>query len=380
MASTTGIKGEPDNGEQDNGRGIGAHDDDEKKYARKKKKVTRDGMFLLCGEGPPGGELSQDGEYPSSEDEEFCCTCSDDVYPMAVLPYSTHRDGFIYRFGGGWGKDYCIADRDETRCDAMMLSNPKECMFSGATCYQHRPGRMLQIFSLKLAKCQVAEGGPVELYGYIAARDILDPLLNYVVNVNRDDPILVEQGSLIEITGPKRGIELNYATLIEYDMRIKTGKQEKDDLQLIDGVSLIDELSTYYIREPFTRRMHGDCGAVDITLVCVSDAVEATVEVVVSEVRSNFSLCVGCFTSGLDQEIRLFDGTISESRGLRRSVVAVAMDTCIDVKLRVGSGDKDAEHCCTFKATNHGYTSQLVKVKFAIILVKVTWSTLSMLP
>jgi hypothetical protein len=173
---------------------------------------------------------------------------------------------------------------------------------------------------------------------------------------------------------------LNYATLIEYDMRIKTGKQEKDDLQLIDGVSLIDELSTYYIREPFTRRMHGDCGAVDITLVCVSDAVEATVEVVVSEVRSNFSLCVGCFTSGLDQEIRLFDGTISESRGLRRSVVAVAMDTCIDVKLRVGSGDKDAEHCCTFKATNHGYTSQLVKVKFAIILVKVTWSTLSMLP
>lgn len=178
---------------------------------------------------------------------------------------------------------------------------------------------------------------------------------------------------------------MNYATLIEYDMRIKTGKQEKDDLQLIDGVSLIDELRTLHIREPFTRRIHGDRGAVDITLLCVNDAVEATVEVVVSEVRSNFSLCVGCFTSGLDQEIRLFDGTISESRGLRRSVVAVVMDTWIDMKLRVGSGpcyysDNDAEHCCTFKATNHGYTSQLVKVKFATVLVKVTWSTLSMLP
>lgn len=81
----------------------------------------------------------------------------------------------------------------EARCEAMMLSNPKECMFNGATCYKHRPSRMLQIFSLKLAKIQVAEGGPVELYGYIAARDILDPLLNYVVNFNRDDPILVEQ-------------------------------------------------------------------------------------------------------------------------------------------------------------------------------------------
>ncbi|CAL4971398.1 unnamed protein product [Urochloa decumbens] len=265
----------------------------------------------------------------------------------------------------------------------MMLSNPKDCLFYGATCRQHRTGRMLQIFSLKLATIQVAEGGPVELYGYVAARDILDPLLNYVVNFSRDDPILVEQGSLIEITGPKRGIELSYATLIEYDMRIKTGKQEKDDLQLIDGVSLIDQMSID-TRKPFTRRIHGDRGAVDITISSVNDAVEATVEVVVSQVRSNFNLCVGCFISGLHPEIRLFDGTISESRGLRRSVVAVVMDTWMDLKIRVGSGpcynsDNDVEHCCTFKATNHGYISQLVKVKCATILVKVTWSTLSAL-
>lgn len=74
-----------------------------------------------------------------------------------------------------------------------MLSNPKECMFYGAICRHHRPSCMLQIFSLKLAKIRVAECGPVELYGYVAARDILDPLLNYVINFNRDDPILVEQ-------------------------------------------------------------------------------------------------------------------------------------------------------------------------------------------
>jgi hypothetical protein len=35
--------------------------------------------------------------------------------------------------------------------------------------------------------------GKIELYGYIAARDDLEPLLNYVVNVSRDDPIIVEQ-------------------------------------------------------------------------------------------------------------------------------------------------------------------------------------------
>jgi hypothetical protein len=45
------------------------------------------------------------------------------------------------------------------------------------------------------------------------------------------------QGSLIEMIGPKRGISMGAAVLLEFDMRIKKGEQEKDDLQLIDGVS-----------------------------------------------------------------------------------------------------------------------------------------------
>lgn len=73
-----------------------------------------------------------------------------------------------------------------------MLSGPANCNISGGTCTEHTTSRMLQIFSLKLAKISV-EGASVELYGYIAVRDELDPLLNYVVNVSRDDPIIVEQ-------------------------------------------------------------------------------------------------------------------------------------------------------------------------------------------
>jgi hypothetical protein len=43
------------------------------------------------------------------------------------------------------------------------------------------------------------------------------------------------QGSLIEMTGSKRGILMCSAVLIEFDMRIKMGEHEDDDLQLIDG-------------------------------------------------------------------------------------------------------------------------------------------------
>ena len=39
------------------------------------------------------------------------------------------------------------------------------------------------------------------------------------------------------MTGPTRGIVIFADVLMEFDMRIKTGEKEEDDLQLIDGVA-----------------------------------------------------------------------------------------------------------------------------------------------
>ena len=80
----------------------------------------------------------------------------------------------------------------EARLEAMMFSNPTDCNNINGTCLFHSTCHMLQIFSLKLASIPV-EHGPVELYGYIATRDPLDCLLNYVINFSRDDPIIIEQ-------------------------------------------------------------------------------------------------------------------------------------------------------------------------------------------
>lgn len=257
----------------------------------------------------------------------------------------------------------------------MKLSDPSNCRLrADGTCMSHPPGSMLQFFSLKLAKLYV-EGGSVEVYGYIAARDGLDPLLNYFINLSRDDPIIVEQGSVINMAGPKRGIELVDDTLIEYDIRIKKGKQREDDLQLIDGVSVIGGYTPEC--HAFKARIRGECGAIDIMLSHISNAVEATVEVLISEVYSSFNLCLSCFTSGLHEEIQLFDGVIGESRGLKRSVVAVRMGTTLDLKFTVGSGSFiSADHSCSFRANQHGCDGQEIKNDLALISVKVTWSTL----
>ena len=70
---------------------------------------------------------------------------------------------------------------------------------------------------------------------------------------------------------------------------------------------------------PYTMRIPGDYGAVDITLSRLSYAVEATVEVLISEVQSRFDLSLSCLTSGLNKGIWLFDGAIVEACSLKRS-------------------------------------------------------------
>ncbi|CAO2044600.1 unnamed protein product [Urochloa humidicola] len=318
--------------------------------------------------------MVSDDEENVSWTEEIPHYSVDTVPSLNRLPDSSHRDGSIYRDTHMLKKEYRIADRRETSLEAMMLSEPKNCIMRDGTCINHRPQRMLQIFSLKLAKIPV-NAGSVELYGYIAARDDLDPLLNYVVNVSRDDPIIVEQGSLINMA-PKRGIKLGLDTLIEYDMKIKTGGHEKDDLQLIDGISVLSKMDTNNC-SVFTCRIIGDSGAIDISVSRLDYAVEATVEVILSEVHGSFNMSLGCFTSELDEEIQLFDGTIGESGGLGRSVVAVEMGTQMELKFKVGSEPSgSSEYCCSFKAHKHGRTSELIKTDFASISVKVTWSVL----
>ncbi|WVZ78069.1 hypothetical protein U9M48_025834 [Paspalum notatum var. saurae] len=243
--------------------------------------------------------------------------------------------------------------------------------------FPHGSRNMASSSGLKGKDLGKPEHGSVELYGYIAARDRLEPLLNYVVNFSRDDPIIVEQGSLINMAGPKRGIQLVDTTLIEYDMKIKTGKHEDEDLQLIDGVSFIDDMETCD-RHVYTCRLRGDGGVVNLALSRLKHAVQATVEVAISQVRGKLIMQLGCFTSEIDEEIRIFDGAVVGSHGLRSSAVAVALDDHLDLRFKVAAEPcvPPAEHCCSFKASKHGHATEEIETGFALITVKVTWSTL----
>jgi hypothetical protein len=177
----------------------------------------------------------------------------------------------------------------------------------------------------------------------------------------------------MEMSGPKRGILLLSDVLMEFDMRIKTGEKEEDDLQLIDG---LEHLTQRIPTRPFVLRFTGSCGAVDMCLTFVEAGMEARIEVVICEVKTDFNLSLSSFVSVRKEltEFQIFHGTIG---GLvtKTFVVAFPAYTIMHLKFKVGvKGSVDAAHYCSFNSKQHGCVIRKIKLDMATILVKVNVS------
>ncbi|KAM0908292.1 hypothetical protein ACQ4PT_015558 [Festuca glaucescens] len=269
-----------------------------------------------------------------------------DPYYMPIISGSRPRD---------WKMD---PDRTETRLEP--------------TREHHMTCIMMQIFSLKLAKSPISSSASLQVYGYMAARDGLDSKLNYVFRRGRDDPAVAQQGSLIEMTGPKRCIAFFGDVLLEFDMRIRNGEKGEDDVQLIDGVL---EFQDIMIWEPAELRIGG---AVDMAFAFVYNAVTAIVEVAISEVKNGFDLSLSSVVSvvKVPEEFKLFAGAVREPCGLRKFVIAATVDSVMHLKFMVGhKGSKgNIRRSCSFRAKLNGYARHQITLDFASISVKVTWA------
>jgi len=291
-----------------------------------------------------------------------------------IVENSTHRDGAIYKENWGyWGQGcpYNLADRTETMFDHKRFAKVP-CFPEPECCVEHFSNEMVQIFSLMLAKTPI-KSDSIQMYGYFAARDYLDGHLNYVFNRSRDNPVVVQQGSLIEMTGPSRGICMCSEVLMEFDMRIKTGEREADDLQLIDGLITLGE---YMSRRPFTLRFNGSSGgAVDMCLTLIDKGMEAIIDVVISEVQSTFDLSLSSFVPVMEEykEVKLFHGTVGEMCQ-KRFVVAIPVDTMMQLKFKVAKGGADDEivHFCSVGSNHYECVSRHIKFEEACVSVKMT--------
>ncbi|CAL4905260.1 unnamed protein product [Urochloa decumbens] len=336
---------------------------------------------------------AEEGVKPAEEDE-------DGVKQIDVVEGSKHSDGSIYRADAHPLHElFHLADTRETRLKPMRLTNPTpSCYPCWTACRQHLGCAMLQIFSLKLAKLPSTAPpgghGPVHLYGFVAVRDLLDPLRNYVFNRSRDDPLVIPDPTsdpFIYLSGPKRGVYLQSRVLIEYDVRIKAreGEELEDDLPLIDGAATVSELA--WTQAALTSRIPGELGAaVDLRRSLLRHAVEATVEVRITRLvagpgpgtrpRAVELEITGCLAGGelVEEEIKLFRGVVREPCALERFVVAARSDSYLFLHFKGAGAAKPPEEFdwFAFRVTSHGCASDRRKFGLATVEVKVTWSSL----
>jgi hypothetical protein len=113
-------------------------------------------------------------------------------------------------------------------------------------------------------------------------------------------------------------------------------------------------------------------------LSLVNHAVEATIQLDISEVHSALSLSLTSSVSimGESKEIQLFNGTFGKSWGLRKCV-AVPIDATLHLKFKAGEKGSGYEvvHYCSFDAEIHGRADRQIKLQLACISVKVSWWT-----
>ncbi|KAF2907104.1 hypothetical protein DAI22_12g070800 [Oryza sativa Japonica Group] len=288
----------------------------------------------------------------------------DGIIPAFVIPGSNHRDGSIYRTDAHyWHGLYHLDDTSETRLEPMTPSySEQDCRPCVTDCQWHIGCSMMQIFSLKLAEISnfatgAAGADAIQLYGF------MDPLRN-VFNRTRDDPFTIRDVSypFIQMTGPKRGITMNSRVMMEYDMRIKRGENEQDDLVLIDGAATFSEITNFI---PYIYRINGDCGmAVDIRLAHFILAIEATSQVQIYELKDgcgSLNLTITCRVSRMTPQIKLFQGPIDKLRDQNRFVVVATLNTLMITEFKLTHQHGSISRRFESRVVPHGSMSHCAK-------------------
>ncbi|KAK3140186.1 hypothetical protein QOZ80_5AG0397240 [Eleusine coracana subsp. coracana] len=251
---------------------------------------------------------------------------------------------------------------------------------------------MLQIFSLKLSSLPSSiTTSEFQLYGFMALRDPIDPLRNYVFKRSRDDPFIVQDlhsDPFIYLSaGPKRGVYVQNVVLLEYDMKIKTGGESRDpqqheedeqDSPLINGVAVFS--LPMWTHGPVTNLITGDCGAaVDISRCFIHNAVEITVQVFISELKpatGGIDLSITGRISKVTGEIKVFRGVVDQPCELNKFVVAVGYLSCLFLQFDVPGAPYNYLNLFAFKARRNGSLRDRRELHFATVDVIATCSIL----
>ncbi|XP_051184301.1 uncharacterized protein [Lolium perenne] len=93
------------------------------------------------------------------------------------------------------------------------------------------PECSLQFFSIKVTDLSYSLSWPLQVHGFVAARDSVDHKRNYLFRCTRDScQTLTKKDPFLRITGPSRAVLLIDKVLVEVQLKVKGDKESEDEV------------------------------------------------------------------------------------------------------------------------------------------------------
>lgn len=274
---------------------------------------------------------------------------------------------------------------DITRIPPMVYTDKKD----EPGYFPPRPMQTLQIFSVKIAATTHGLPWPLDVFGMVVARDILDHNRNVIFHRTRDNcQTISTENPYLELTGPSRAVVVIDPVHFEVMLQVKGSVQSKDkDLSFL--VAQYDGWPSEMESRVLKRVCRSKLSTVELTFGSIVSSVEATISVQVvggswpDGFRGEFSANT---TSLDDLKIQLLafgDGKFPVAADgmveLSRRVVSVELKGELRVSVRA-VGDQDVEsfsNSILFRAQRASRCKAGVELGSCKIEVTVAWSLLS---
>ncbi|KAG2630198.1 hypothetical protein PVAP13_3KG497400, partial [Panicum virgatum] len=247
--------------------------------------------------------------------------------PLPIRRYPPFRGGYHF-----FCADYKVNNESE-----LTVRSARDC-FNGCQC---RSMHLFQLVDIKIAGYRHDQPGRANIYGFVAMRDTVEPLRNYVYrrDVNNCEAISVNRKTgvaRLSLTSPARVISMVNRVLIEFELYVRTDALPEDKPKgecLIEGCT---EFTDFHESKSFVqhRRMYGKRCALDVKYIRLINAVLR-----LGAIAGGVNMKLLAKTSGFDEVIRLFRGAAPEPHSIMTFVVAVERRNNLDLYIEAAPRD-----------------------------------------